>query len=183
MKKRNHILIHRELSWLSFSERILQEAKDPRVPVYERLRFLAIFSSNLDEYFRVRIASLRSLLHLRKKMKKKLDVDPAELLKQVKTIVENQQEEFGRIFRKQLLPELRSHNIFLVRQDELSPSGEQFGKTKAYDIIEKDDVGAGSIMWDDHKPWQGLTRDLDNRISVDLGVRITSGWRFMRSAG
>ena len=54
--------VNRELSWLAFNGRVLQEAADPAVPIFERLNFLAIFSSNLDEFFRVRVASLRSLL-------------------------------------------------------------------------------------------------------------------------
>ena len=64
----------------------LQEARDPRVPLYDRIKFLAIFSSNLDEYFRVRVASLRSLLNLKKKMKKKLGIDPAGLLDEIRPV-------------------------------------------------------------------------------------------------
>ena len=126
MKNGINNLTDRELSWLSFSERILQEAKDPRVPLYERIKFLAIFSSNLDEYFRVRVASLRSLLTLKKKSKKKLGFDPSELLEEIKRIVDRQQEEFGTIFRKQVLPELRTHNVFLIPESELSPEQSKF---------------------------------------------------------
>jgi polyphosphate kinase len=125
MNTPDHNLLDRELSWLSFSDRILQEARDPRVPLYERIKFLAIYSSNLDEYFRVRIASLRSLLTLKKKAKKKLGLDPAELLDRIKGIVEGQQEEFGAIFRKKIIPELRAHNVFLIGEGELTPEEQE----------------------------------------------------------
>ncbi|MEM9820054.1 MAG: hypothetical protein AAF985_03240, partial [Bacteroidota bacterium] len=59
------IYVERDISWLSFNHRVLQEAKDPRTPLYERIKFLAIYSSNLDEFFRVRIASLRSFKELK----------------------------------------------------------------------------------------------------------------------
>lgn len=57
----------REISWLSFNERVLQEAEDASVPLIERIKFLGIFSSNLDEFFRVRIATLRRLSNLKNK--------------------------------------------------------------------------------------------------------------------
>lgn len=130
MKKADPNLTDRELSWLSFSERILQEARDPGVALYERIKFLAIFSSNLDEYFRVRIASLRSLLSLKKKTKKKLGIDPSVLLDKSKQVIERQQEEFGAIFRKRIIPELRAHDIFLIDENELDP--QQQPSVRAY---------------------------------------------------
>ena len=56
--------IHRDLSWLSFNYRVLQEAKDPSVPLMERIKFMAIYSSNLDEFFRVRVANIRNLVRV-----------------------------------------------------------------------------------------------------------------------
>jgi len=73
-------LFDRELSWLAFNGRVLQEAADPSVPLYERLSFLAIVSSNLDEFFRVRVASLRSLLRLKPKKIGRLGLNPAEVV-------------------------------------------------------------------------------------------------------
>src|SRR5690606_3123940 len=105
---------NRELSWLSFNARVLQEAADPAVPLFERLGFLAIFSSNLDEFFRVRVASLRSLLRLKKKAVKALAVNPAKLLRQIHATVTAQQEAFGEILRGQILPGLEQHGIFLI---------------------------------------------------------------------
>ena len=112
--------VNRELSWLAFNGRVLQEAGNPDVPVFERLNFLAIFSSNLDEFFRVRVASLRSLLRLRKKKTKKLDFDPAVLLRQIHAVVTVQQEAFGRVLREMILPELERCGIALIDERRLS---------------------------------------------------------------
>jgi polyphosphate kinase len=119
---------NRELSWLSFNYRVLQEAKDPSVPLYERIKFLAIYSSNLDEFFRVRVASLRSLLRLKKKSRKKLDFNPAELLKKIHKVVNKQQEEFGRIYREQIIPELNRNNIFIIDNETLLPNHREYLK-------------------------------------------------------
>lgn len=74
-------LINRELSWLSFNERVLQEAEDVKNPLIERLRFLGIFSNNLDEFFRVRVATIARMLPLEKHARKDLGMKPSELLK------------------------------------------------------------------------------------------------------
>ena len=115
--------INRELSWLSFNERVLQEAESASVPLLERIRFLAIFSSNLDEFFRVRVASLRSLLELRRKKRKKKGLDPTELLREIHTVALAQQERFGRAFQEEIVPGLRDARIDLV--DERGVDGEQ----------------------------------------------------------
>ena len=115
--------VNRELSWLSFNERVLQEAESTSVPLLERIKFLAIFSSNLDEFFRVRVASLRSLLELRRKKRKKKGLDPTELLREIHAIALAQQERFGRVFGEEIVPGLRDARINLV--DERGVDGEQ----------------------------------------------------------
>lgn len=110
----------RELSWLAFNGRVLQEASDPSVPLIERLRFLAIFSSNLDEFFRVRVATLRTLLRLKSKKLDRLDVHPARLLQQIHRIVAEQQERFGKIFRHEIIPGLEEEGIVLLDEKHLS---------------------------------------------------------------
>jgi polyphosphate kinase len=112
--------IHRDLSWLSFNYRVLQEAKDPAVPLLERLKFLAIYSSNLDEFFRVRVASIRNLKKAGRKTKAELDFDPGALLRELYRTVNRQQEEFSAIFEQQIVPELKRHHIHILRRLELS---------------------------------------------------------------
>ncbi|MBK8554045.1 MAG: hypothetical protein IPL53_24550 [Ignavibacteria bacterium] len=111
---------NRDLSWLSFNERVLQEAADESVPLFERIKFLAIFSSNLEEFFRVRVAFIRSLLELKRKTKKVLDFDPEELLGQIHKKVNSLQTKFGIIFKNTIIPELAKHKIFIKSESELN---------------------------------------------------------------
>lgn len=119
-------IFNRELSWLAFNHRVLQEAKDQTVPLLERIKFMAIFSSNLDEYFKVRVATLRRLIKLKKKTREKLQQDPARELDHVLEEVNRQQHELGEIFRNQILPELRQAKIHLVSEKELSADQQAF---------------------------------------------------------
>jgi polyphosphate kinase len=106
--------MHRDISWLTFNYRVLQEAKDPSVPLMERVKFMAIYSSNLDEFFRVRVANLRNLLRLGKKTKKKIEYDPKVIMKKLLKIINKQQEEYSEIFNNQIIPQLRSHGINVI---------------------------------------------------------------------
>ncbi len=111
----------RELSWLSFNQRVLSEAADPTLQLYERINFLAIFSSNLDEFFRVKVAGLQNLLLLKaSQIEAYTDDDPAELLSQIAVITLAQQEECGRILSTQLLPELEANGITLYGNQPLA---------------------------------------------------------------
>ncbi len=118
--------IHRDISWLSFNFRVLQEAMDPTVPLFERIKFLAIYSSNLDEFFRVRMANHRNLLRVGKKTKRELEISPKQTVKEIQRIVNKQQEIFSKIFEKRIIPELRQHNIYLLRRLDLNEEQKRF---------------------------------------------------------
>ena len=109
----------RDISWLSFNHRVLEEAKDIELPLYERIKFLAIYSSNLDEFYRVRVADLRRLKNIKKKIKKKLQINPEEVLNQINNIVSYQQEEFGNLLRNQIMPALKVKGIYLYQQEPI----------------------------------------------------------------
>src|SRR5688500_18044508 len=90
--------IQRDISWLSFNARVLQEAADPTVPLRERIRFLGIFSNNLDEFFRVRVATLKRMNQFGPKAKMHHETDPESILEEIQMTVLNQQSEFNRIW-------------------------------------------------------------------------------------
>lgn len=115
----NH-LKHRDLDWLNFNKRVLQEADDSENPVYERLKFLAIFSSNLDEYFRVRVSQLRQIKRIKKSLRKKLALKPSKKVKEILHEVSNQQHEFGTIFHDQIIPELAKNKIHLITHEDFT---------------------------------------------------------------
>lgn len=125
-------LFNRDISWLSFNHRVLQEAMDSHTPLYERIKFLAIYSSNLDEFYRVRVAYLRSFRDLKKKTRKQLDssIKPKKELKQIRQIVQQQQHLFGQIFRNDILPALEAQGI--KRVDEASYSESQLQHIRHY---------------------------------------------------
>ena len=118
--------IQRDVSWLSFNYRVLQEAKDPAVPLMERIKFLAIYSSNLGEFFRVRIANHRNLVRLGKKTKAQLDFDPKTLLKEILDIVNSQLLEFSSIFERQIIPELKRNKIYILDHKQVNEEQKEY---------------------------------------------------------
>ena len=120
------IFFNRDISWLAFNHRVLQEAADKRVPLYERMKFLAIFSSNLDEFYRIRVAEWKRLNLLTLKTKKVLAENPKMVLRKINHIVQKQQTEFNDIFWNQILAELETRKIRLVNEKQLSANQEQF---------------------------------------------------------
>ena len=125
----SHQIIERDISWLYFNQRVLQEAADPRVPLFERLKFLAIYSSNLDEFYRVRVASLRSFRKLSKVDRREFfNFRPKRELKAVRKLVRQQQAEFGRIFRDEILVQLAEEGVYLIHGREMDDTQRAFGR-------------------------------------------------------
>ncbi|MFK7947377.1 MAG: polyphosphate kinase 1 [Saprospiraceae bacterium] len=124
--KTQYPLKNRDITWLSFNYRVLQEAKDKRNPLFERIKFLAIYSSNLGEFFRVRVAATRSLIKLKKKSQKALDFKPSTILRKMRSEINNQQIEFSRIYNEEILPELAKHGIIVRRNTDLTPDQKAF---------------------------------------------------------
>ena len=111
---------NREISWLSFNERVLQEAEDPNTPLFERIRFIGIFSNNLDEFFRVRVAAVRRMVDLGKDEENLLgNFTPRELLDKIQQIVNGHQQKVQSVFVN-ILKELKENNIYLLDETELS---------------------------------------------------------------
>jgi polyphosphate kinase len=119
MGQDKYVYLNRDLSWLSFNGRVLQEGADPSVALYNRFLFLSIFSSNLDEFFRVRMPAVFAFSGLATKKISLEEEYPNDLVEKVQSVVFSQQEEFGRILREELIPELKKHKIYLCYNEPL----------------------------------------------------------------
>ena len=119
MSENQFTFLNRDLSWLSFNHRVLLEAADESVPLYSRIQFLSIFSSNLDEFFRVRMPSIYAFTNINAKKTSLRDDYPENLVNIVKEMVQNQQEDFGKIFTQQLLPGLKENGIHLYYKNAI----------------------------------------------------------------
>ncbi|HEY9114384.1 MAG TPA: polyphosphate kinase 1 [Bacteroidales bacterium] len=124
MAKKNKY-INREVSWLHFNERVLQEAMDKQNPLIERLKFLGIFSNNRDEFFRVRVATIKRMIQLEKQKEGKAKFNPVVVLKEIRQIVEEQEKKFTNTFFE-LKKELKKENIIFLDENTLNEEQGRF---------------------------------------------------------
>ncbi len=128
MIKKNNQYVNREISWLWFNERVLQESADKNVPLIERLRFLGIFSNNLDEFFKVRYATVKRIVEAGRNGKSVLGGEKAkDLLEEITNIVIEQQTK-SLVILKKIGHELEGKNIFILKETELNESQKEFAK-------------------------------------------------------
>ncbi len=121
-------LITRETSWLEFNGRVLQEAADETTPLIERIKFLGIFSNNLDEFYRVRVATLNRMLDYNRRSGEPLDFNPRRVLKEINRIDREQRKIFSEIFHD-IVQGLAAENILMVNEREITPEQGEFVRT------------------------------------------------------
>ncbi len=114
--------VNREISWLAFNDRVLQEAYDPTVPLMERVKFMGIFSNNLDEFFRVRFATLDRMANLKINSKGITGFNYKKAIGNIKSIVIKQQERVTSLYHQVLIPELAENRIFIIDEHQLNVS-------------------------------------------------------------
>lgn len=169
MKKKQSPYINREISWLSFNERVLQEAADKTTPLIERLKFLGIFSNNRDEFYRVRVATIKRLTKLGKKAEDIYGEDPKELLTKLQRKVIEQQNKFEATYQN-LLKELAANNVFIINEQQLSIPQQNYIK----DIFAQDIISSlFPVMIDDTKPFPYM-KDKASYMYLKLEAIVTN---------
>lgn len=158
-------IINREISWLHFNARVLQEAMDPSNPLLERLRFIGIYSNNRDEFFRVRVATLRRLKELRKGRHELLEYDPSRILKEIRQIIDQQEQAYMETYLS-IREALMEEEIHILNYGELDEH--QVSHVKQY-FVEKVHPNLFPIMLSGLNDIQSLR---DN--SIYMVVKLSS---------
>jgi len=115
----------KEISWISFNARVLQEANDPAVPLMQRIKFLGIYSSNLDEFFEIKVATLNRFAPLGKKAYPLIGGDPKKILAEIQDIMWTRHLEFDTCFSN-IITELEKRNVFFMNENNLNEEQKRF---------------------------------------------------------
>jgi len=156
--------LNREISWLAFNGRVLQEAADKSVPLINRLRFLGIFSNNRDEFFSVRVATVRRMQIVGSDGKAALGRNPKKLLAEILAKVKKQEKEFLKIY-SEIVKEMEDKNVFIVNEKKLTDTQIQYLKNYFHQKIHNALV---PIMIDDERPLPELKDK-----SIYLALKLT----------
>lgn len=126
---------NRDLSWLSFNYRVLQEAKDTSIPLYERIKFLAIFSNNLEEFYQVRVSYYRQLIKNKELMPpRNSEKNPLKTLHKINETVNMHQSEFQEIFYETIVSDLKKQGIFLLEKDSELTQAQEIYLEKIFNL-------------------------------------------------
>jgi len=163
--------IPRDVSWLSFNGRVLQEAADETVPLPLRIKFLGIFSNNLDEFFRVRVAGLKRAIDLKDKIANQAFYeDPQLILEELNIRVIKQQKKFDSTWNR-VQKDMAKQNVFIKTSEELSPEQQQFVSEFYQDEVESNVI---PLLLDDIRPMPYI-RDKSLYLGIAMGK---SEWKY-----
>jgi polyphosphate kinase len=126
----------RDITWLAFNERVLQEAMDEKVPLHLRIRFLGIFSNNLDEFFRVRVAGLKRAMDFKEKViAESFYQPPSKILQKINDIVIRHQQNFDKTWKK-IQAEMADHHVFIKTSKNLTTKQKEFVRNYFDEVVE-----------------------------------------------
>jgi len=156
-------VINRDLNWLSFNERVLQEAENKDVPLIERLKFLGIYSNNLDEFFRIRVATVNRMAAFKKQAKNEMGVNPAKLLDEIQKQTVVLQDRYDKAY-SDILNDLAKEDITFINEHQLTGIQKEFVRQFFHDKVR---LEIFPIMIKNDKPFPVL-----QDASIYLAVRF-----------
>ena len=173
MRKSNLPYINREVAWLSFNERVLQEAADPTTPLLERVKFLAIYSNNRDEFYRVRVATVKRMIPLGRRAIPLIGANPNDVLDTILKSVIEQQKRFEEIYQD-LIKELQRKKIFIINEKQLDEKQQIYARKFFH---EKVISNLFPILLDEAKPFPSL-RDKSSYLFVRLRMKEAKNYNY-----